>query len=507
MSDAPSQEINARAVRGVTSLLARQLVVRAIGLAGMLVLARVLTPEMFGVFAIAQFVVLFFEQISGLGLAAALIRKQQPVIESELRTVFTVQQIVVACSVVAILTCAPSIAEHYQLDNGSEWLLRAMAFGLLLASLKTIPTVLLERRVRHDLVAASEVAEHLVYQITAVSLALLGFGVWALVAATLVRGATGLLALYIVSWWRPRFGCDWGVLKELARFSVPIQIGNLFALACNAVIPVLVGSSLGPAAAGYANFSRNMVDALVFQPIVILGRVQFPVFSRMQEQRERLRGALERSLYLGCLLSFFVAALVVSQARPFVEQVITSKWEPALALLYILAPAYLAQAVAQPIIQALKALGDAKTAMFSSLLQACAQIAVFLALAPFIGLIGYAVGVAVGLMLNLLLALRRIRRHLELSVWRNIGAPLVSAAAACAVSFMVNMRMHGPWAMLASTACCLLVHLGLLALLSGDRFGREIANVITTLIPRSALARSAANGVAIALARMHCIRS
>lgn len=502
-----SHEVNARAVRGVTSLLARQLIVRVLGLAGMLVLARVLTPEMFGIFAIAQFVILFFEQISNLGLAAALIRKQQPVTETELRTVFSVQQLVVGCSMIVILVCAPLLAGHYGLDRGSEWLFRAMAVGLLLASLKTVPTVLLERRVRHDLVAASEVAEHLAYQVTAVSLALLGFGVWALVAATLIRGVTGLLTLCAVSWWRPRFGCDWSVLKELARFSVPIQLSSLFGLVCNAVIPVLVGSRLGPAAAGYANFSRTMVDALVFQPIILMGRVQFPVFSRVQQQRERLRAALERSIYIGSLLTFFMAALIVSQARPFVDLVITAKWAPALGLLYVLAPAYLAQAVAQPVIQALKALGDAKTAMFSSLLQACVQVAIFLALVASIGLISYAVGVAVGLLLSMLLALQRIRRHVPLNVWKNAGAPLVCAVVACAASLAVNTRAHGLWGMLTSAACCALVHFGLLALLSGDRFGREIANVITTLIPRSALARSAANGVAIFLARMHCIRS
>lgn len=128
-----ARDIKVRAVRGVASLLARQLLVRALGFVGMLVLARVLTPAIFGVFAIAQFVVLFFDQISSLGLSAALLRKKEPVTERELSTVFTVQQLVVAGSIVLILSAAPLIVQHYQLQASHVALIRAMAAALLFA--------------------------------------------------------------------------------------------------------------------------------------------------------------------------------------------------------------------------------------------------------------------------------------------------------------------------------------------------------------------------------------
>ncbi|HKE44005.1 MAG TPA: oligosaccharide flippase family protein [Steroidobacteraceae bacterium] len=481
-------DVKARAVKGVASLLTRQFLVRLIGFAGMLVLARILTPQIFGVFAICQFIVLFFEQVSSLGLSAALIRKKAAVDERELRTVFTVQQIVVALSIVLILGAAPLIASHYQLPAEDVALIRVMALALLLASLKTIPTVLLERRLRHDLIAASEIAEYLAYQLIAILLAYLGLGVWALIAALIARGLVGVAILSRVSWWRPAFGIERRTLGEVMRFGVPIQAANLLSLANNAVVPVLVGSMLGAAAVGVASFARSIVDALLFQPVILMGRVQLRVFGHAQEDRQRLGNLLERAIYQGSVLTFLLAALIVSQAQPFITLIATLKWSAALPLLYVLAPAFLAQAVAQPLIQALKALGDARTSLLSVLIQVLVQTAVFLWGAERFGLVAYAWGAALGIVLATLLAWYRMRAHLRVAVWSNVTVPLVGAVAAAAVATVVNRNLTGIAGMTLSIASAVLVYFALLALLAGKRLAREVSGVVNTLLPGSSAA-------------------
>ena len=501
-----SGDVKARAVRGVASLLARQLLVRAIGVAGMLVLARVLTPAIFGVFAIAQFVVMAFEQISSLGLAAALLRRKEPVTDVELSTMFTVQQILVACSIVAILLAAPSIATHYRLGSSGESLIRVMAVSLLLASLKTIPSILLERRLRHDLIAASDVAEYLVYQIVAVVLALFDLGLWALAAAFIVRGLVGVIVLYSVSWWSPRFGIEWGALKRIVRFGFPLQLANLLGLANNAIAPLLVGSRLGTAAVGYANFSRSILDALVYQPLIIMSRVQFPVFSRMHDDRTRLAAALERSLYVSSLLTCLLTALIVAEARPFIELVATSKWSPSLMLLYVLGPAYLALAVAQPLTQALKALGDATTPLLGVILQTSVQVAAFYCFVGSLGLTSYAMGVGIGIVLNMALTLYRLRRFVHMAVLRGVCVPLACAGGAGGAALAINRSVDGAAGFALSAGCCVLIYGGLLAVFSGDRLGREIRDVVAALLPGSSVARAAATSVEGALVKMQCFR-
>jgi O-antigen/teichoic acid export membrane protein len=494
-------DVRTRAIRGVASLFARQFVVRALGFAGMLVLARVLTPAIFGVFAIAQFVVLLFEQVSSLGLGAALLRRRNEVTAVELRTVFTVQQVFVGLSIVAIFASAPLIVAHYHLEAAHETLIRVMAFSLLLASLKTVPTILLERRLRHDLIAASEVTEYLVYQVVAVALALLGFGVWSLAVALLLRGVTGVVVLYCVSWWRPRFGIDWGELKSIVRFGLPLQVANLLGLANNAVAPVILGSTLGTAAVGYANFSRSIVDALIFQPVIILGRVQFPVFSRMQDERTRLAAALERNLYVGALVTFMLAALIVSQARPLVDELLTRKWEPALALLYVLAPAYLAHAVVQPLTQALKALGDARTPLIGVVLQVTAQVLAVLIFARTLGLLSYAIGTAVGIALYAGLTLHQAALKLRVAVWASVRVPFAAAIAAAATAMLINQVQGGLAGLALSSSAAVGLYLLLVALLSGRRLAAELVTAVSALFPGSTRAHTTADAVAGALRR------
>ena len=316
---------------------------------------------MFGVFAIANFVVIFFEEVSSLGLSAALLRKKDNVTEIELRTVFTLQQIVVLISLLLIMLFAPYIATHYELDDSYSWLIRVLGVALLLASLKTIPSILLQRQLRHDLLAISEVAEYLVYLSVAIGMAIMGYGVWSLVVATLLRGLTGVVILYYISWWRPAFGFHRETAREILKFGVPIQMGNFTALANNAVVPIVVGTFLGPAAVGLVSFAKKLLDALVHQPLILIGKVQLRVFGRIQDDLVQLQRLVEKSLLLGSIVSFFMLSMLLSQAELFIELVVTNKWSATLPILYVMSFGYLIFALLMPYLQVLKATGDAIT--------------------------------------------------------------------------------------------------------------------------------------------------
>ena len=501
-TDRDNRSMKVRAVRGVVSLLTRQAITRLLGFAGMLVLARVLAPAMFGVFAIAQFIVLFFEQFSSLGLAAALIRKREPVLEAEIQTVFTMQMMLVLASVTAILALAKPIAAHYELSDDGTWLIRTMAFGLVLASLKTIPTVMLERRLRHDLIAVSETSEFLVYQITAITLAVLGFGVWSLVFAVLARGVTGVTILYSITRWRPQLGLDTSILVNILKFGVPIQMANFVNLANNATIPVVIGSYLGTTAAGYANFGRNLTDATIYQPLILVGRVQFRVFAHMQQDDARLAHAIERSLFVGCALSFLAVAIVLSQSAALVAHVLTSKWAPALPVIYVLGLAYALFAIAQPLTQALKALGDARTPLFASLSMFASQIGILVATVGSFGLDGYALGMATGIAISTLIVYRVLAARLRFHVLRNVGPPAIAACIAGVLAISAYRWVGGLAGMSVSICICVIAYVISLGMMTGKRLSRELLDHSTALVHRSDYGQFIVQRLAAGLARM-----
>ena len=500
------EEIKRRALRGAASLLTRQLVVRGLGFVGTLLLARILTPEVFGVFAIVMFVMAFFEQLSSLGLAAALLRKREPPTTAEVRTVFTIQQAIVWLVAGTALLGAAPITRHFELAAEFVWLIRALALGLVLASWKTIPTVLLERRLRHDLIATAEAVEFFTYQAVAIVLALRGFEIWALVIAVLSRAAVGTLVLQLLCRWRPGLAFDRRALAEIVRFSVPIQLASFAGMTTNAVIPALVGPALGVAAVGYANFARSILDALLFQPLILMGRVQLRVFASLQEDARRLGRAAERSMYLGSALVFPTAALIVSLADAFVEHVVTNRWSTALPLLYALAPAYLVYAVAQPLMQISKALGDARTPLYGIVLQGAVQIAVFMVCYRWLGLLAYAIGVTCGLLIATALAYRRVRQRIPISIWRATRGPLVAAVLAVLAASAVDRLVDATFAPVLAGLCCLGTYALVLGLLEGRRLSGELADVVTSVLPDSALARNCVGQLAGVLLALHGLR-
>lgn len=477
-SELTDADVKARAVRGVAGMLTRQVVVRIIGFAGMLALARLLTPESFGVFAIAQFVIVFFEQLGGLGLSAALLRKKQAPTEIELRTVFTIQQSAITLAAATIIVVAPAIAEHYQWDESRAALIQVLAASLVLVSWKTMPSLLLQRSMRHDLIAIADVAEHLVFQVTAVTLAFYGFDVWALVIAALARGVTGVVVLTIYASWRPAFGFDAATAREVVRFSAPIQLAGLAGLANSAAAPVVVGSFLGASAVGYANLARTLLDALVYQPLVMMGGVQFRVFSHLQDSKPRLAAAAERSMYLGSVLAFGVASMLIVLAQPLVDFVLTEKWAPIVPLLYILGPAYFVYAVSQPQMQILKALGDSISTLTAVLIMAVVQLSVLAVSIEYLGLTSYAVSAALGILAAGAYVQRRIAARLSLKVLHNVTAPFAAALLGVGAAYCGQSMADNVLGAFAGLSMGLLTYVLALAAFSGQRLRCELTSIV-----------------------------
>lgn len=479
-------QVKKRAVRGVVSLFARQGIKRVLGFVGLLVLARILTPEMFGIFAIAHFVILFFEEVSNMGLSAALLRKKDNVIEAELRTVFTLQQAVVLVSLVLIFVFAPDIVRLYELGPEFIWLFQVFGIALLLASLKTIPVVLLQRQLRHDLVALSEVTEHIVYLALAIALAYHGYGVWSLVIATLCRGLVGLLILYRMAWWTPRLGFDRQIARTALGFGIPIQLAGMARLANNAVVPVVIGTLLGTAAVGIVNFARTLLDSVAFQPLNLMGKVQLRLFSRIQDEPEKLVRLLNKSLFVGSALTLYMIAILVAIVPVFIDVVVTSKWAPALPVIYVLSIGYVAYAISLPYQQALKAMGDSMTPLVIALSRFGIQILLVTYLVSDYDVTGFAIALVVALFATLPYVVFKVHRRVKPSIMANIWGQIV-AAAMCylASSIVIEVYQGVPGMFLAVLAGTVIYYL-VLGIFKGERLAGEIETTLIQLAPESA---------------------
>jgi O-antigen/teichoic acid export membrane protein len=361
------QKLKKKSLSGMGALFVRQILVKVIFFIGNIVLARLLAPQVFGLYAIASFVVQFFSTFGDVGIGAALIQKRGELSREELSTTFWLQQILVWLVVVVIFAVAPLALKVYAtLPLVGVWLIRAMAVSFLFSSLKTIPAILMERNIDFKRIAWVDITENLAFQVVAISGALMGLEAWSFILAAITRALLGALMIFAVSPWRPAFIFRFSSVKGLVQFGLPYQGNQILSFIKDAVTPLFVGVYAGAAAVGYVNWARNFA----FAPLLIsesFGRVAFPAFSRLQGDRELLARTVERSIRMMTLVLFPITAIMFALGPELTHVVFTDKWMPGIHVFYLYCMSPGGIGIFLPLYSAILSLGNTRILLFISL--------------------------------------------------------------------------------------------------------------------------------------------
>ncbi len=351
------QEIRVKSLAGIGSLLKRQFFVYGVFFIGNIILARILAPDVFGIYAIVNFIVNFLATFSDVGIGASLIQKKGELKVEELSTVFWLQQMLSLAVFVMVFAAAPLVLKIYRtLPPVSVWLIRGMALSFVLASLKTIPAILMEKHLDFNKIAKVDIVETLAFQTIAIILALAGFGVWSFIIAAIARGALGTLMIYAFSPWRPALHYRFESVRGLMKFGLPYQGNTILSFIKDAVTPLFVGVYAGPAAVGYVNWARTFA----FAPLVFsesFGRVAFPAFSKFQHDKEALRNTVERSVRMMTLVLFPITAIMVALGPEITKVIFTAKWLPGIKAFYFYCTSPLMIGIMLPLYSAILSLG------------------------------------------------------------------------------------------------------------------------------------------------------
>ncbi|OGG12803.1 hypothetical protein A3D77_07140 [Candidatus Gottesmanbacteria bacterium RIFCSPHIGHO2_02_FULL_39_11] len=354
-------EIKRKILSGVFALTSRTLILQVVSVISQTLLTVILTPAVFGTYYIATAFTDFFNYFADIGLAAALIQKKDEPTLKDLRTVFTVQQMLITVLVVLGLIFSDTVGNFYHLDAGGIFLVRALLISFFLSSLKTIPSILLERRLNFNLLVVPQLFESIVFNILVILFALNGMGVYSFAWAAIARGIVGVVTIYIISPWSIGFDLSIKELKKLLSYGVPIQANSFLALIKDNLMTLFLGRVLNLTQVGYIGWAKKTSELVLrlFMDNVI--RVTFPAYSRLQEHLEILAKAVERSFFFLAFFIFPTSAALILFMHPLMEIVPRySKWEPALLSFYLFSFASLWAAFSTAAINALNAIGKIK---------------------------------------------------------------------------------------------------------------------------------------------------
>jgi len=432
--------IKKRSVSGAIALTSRTFFIQVVNFFSTFLLTIFLAPQVFGVFFVVSAVVNFLVYFSDIGLSAALIQKKERLSREDLATTFTIQELLVIGLVCLALFSASWVGRFYQLSSAGLWLFRALAFSFFLSSLKTIPSVLLERELKFNKLVIPQIVETLVFNITAVFLAFKGLGVSSFTWAVLLRGVSGLITIYILSPFRPSLGVVQASAKKLLSFGVPFQANSLLALFKDDLLTVFLGKILPFSEVGFLGWAQKWAffPLRFFMDSVI--KITFPAFSRLQENLPALRVAIEKALFWVCFLTY-PSLIGLAVLAPKLVSLIPKyqKWQPAVLSLLFFTINGLFSCFSTTLTNVLNATGRIKTTLKLMIFWTVLTWMLTVGLVFKIGFVGAALAsalVAVTSIVTIILVQKVILFSLK-----NILAPFVSAVFMGLIVYFLSQRL------------------------------------------------------------------
>lgn len=438
MEDVDIALITKRSIRGIFALTSRTFFLQIVGFAGNFLLTIFLSPSSFGIFFVVSAAIAFLSYFSDIGLAAALIQKKEAITQKDIETTFTIQQVMVVTIVIVALLSSKTIGAFYNLNSDSILLFQALAISFFLSSLKTIPSILLERELKFEKLVIPQIVETLFFNITAVIMAVKGFGISSFTYAVVARGLSGLIAIYLISPWKIKFGFSRECARKLLSFGIPFQLNSFLALVKDDLFLAYLGKALPIAQVGYIGFAQKWA----FTPLRLIMdnviRITFPSFSRLQEKKDILKKAIEKSIYAACFLIFpSIIGLVI--LSPYFINLIPKyvKWEPALVSLAFFSINAALSSVSTPLTNALNAIGKIKTTLYLMIFWTIATW-VLTPLAIFMfGFNGVAIASAI-ISCSVVVVIYLVKKHIKFDLMKTILSPFLGSAIMGLIIYFVS---------------------------------------------------------------------
>ena len=357
--------IATKSVKGVFALVSRSFLIQLLGISTSFILTLYLDPASFGVFFVVSSIIVFFNYFQDIGLAASLIQKKEEPTTIDLRTVFTIQQVLVLGLIIPAILFSGSISSFYKLNSDGHTLLVALLISFVLTSLRTIPTVMLERKLDYNKLVIPQILENLTYNVTLIVMAIQGFGVTSFTVAVLLRSVVGLVSTYVIQPWPIGIAFSKNSFKRLIAFGVPFQTNSILALFKADFLTIFLGKILPIAQLEYIGFAQRLSYLplrLVMDNVI---KITFPSYSRLQDDRHALKIAIEKSLFIIAFAIFPVAVGIISYSPSLIEFIPKyQKWEPALTSVMFFSLSTVVSSISTPLTNFLNAIGKVKITLY-----------------------------------------------------------------------------------------------------------------------------------------------
>ena len=449
--DQPQQSLTRRTARGMAWAYGSYVGGRVLVLLATAILARLLTPEEFGLVALALTFTAFLDMLKDFGVAEALIIVKEDEVAEKAETAWVVMQAGGLLLLVLTSALGPLAAEFYD-EPALVAIMPVLGFTFVLRSFGAAHYAIAQKTLDFRTRTAAEFADVTVRGVAGVALALSGAGAWSLVLGYVAGTAAMTATLWLLVDWRPKLQPRRDHLRELLGFGGALTGVSLAGAILGNADRLLIGRVLGAAPLGLYSLASRLPELLIVNLSVVAGQVLFPAFAAVD--RDALHQAFLASLRYAAMVALPLAAFMFVLAEPLILAAFGDQWLDAVGVMQL----FVLYALASPITlvcgTVFKARGKGGLLLRIAIFQVLLIVpAVALVVDEGIEAVAICQAALAGVVLvvQLVLAMRMLGVRLP-AVLRSLWPPVVAAAALGAAVWGVDLVVGGTWAVLLAAA-------------------------------------------------------
>lgn len=299
-----------------------------------LVLARLLTPDEYGLIGIISIFIAVFNSIVDSGFSNALIRKNDAR-DIDYNTVFLTNLIISILLFFVLFLSAPAISHFFNQPQLIP-LLRVMGAIVIINAFAIIQRTILVKKVDFKTQTKVSLISSITSGVIGIGMAVRGCGVWSLVGQHISRQFLNSAFLWIFSKWYPKLQFSFKSFKELFSFGWKLLVSGLIDTVWREIYQVVIGKCYSPATLGQYTRAQQFANICSSNLNSVVQRVSYPVLSSVQDDKERLKGGYKRIIKVTMLVTFTLMLGMSAVAKPMILTMVGEQWLPCVPFLQII---------------------------------------------------------------------------------------------------------------------------------------------------------------------------
>lgn len=299
-------------------------------------LARLLLPEQFGLIGMLTIFIAIAQSILDSGFGAALVQKKDST-QVDFCTIFYFQIAIGLIIYTVLYISAPLIAAFYN-QTKLTLITRVLSISIIINSFGWIHGTILSKNIDFKIQANVSLFSVLLSGVVGISLAIKEFGVWALIAQQVTNSLFRLILFWFLNSWRPTLIFSFNSLKGMFKFGSRIFISGMLNQVFENIYFIICGKLFSIRELGLFTRAKTFADVPSYTMSTILGKVAFPVFSLIQNDKKKVIVGLKRIYTLTALINFTVLLCLSVISNNLVMVFLTEKWiesAPFLKMLFL----------------------------------------------------------------------------------------------------------------------------------------------------------------------------